>query len=80
VTQAGLPRVGVGAPPAFQVPVVLIALACIVALALLAQHSASTRIALLFLTGTAHGGTDGNWHGVAPTSRRSLTLKDAFRR
>jgi uncharacterized protein len=55
VTQAILGRAPTGAPRAFQTPVVLIAVAGIVELGLLIQESASTRLALLFVTGTGLG-------------------------
>ena len=55
MTQALLARAPTGEPRPFQIPVVLIALSIIVALGLLIQQSASTRMALLFVTGTALG-------------------------
>ena len=55
MTQAVLERPPVGAPRAFQNPVVLTALAGIVGLGLVIEQSASTRLALLFVTGTALG-------------------------
>ena len=55
MTQAVLERLPVGAPRAFQNPVVLTALAGIVGLGLVIEQSASTRLALLFVTGTALG-------------------------
>jgi uncharacterized membrane protein YedE/YeeE len=55
MTQVILARVPSGAPRAFQNPVVLTALAGIVGLGLVIEQSASTRLALLFVTGTALG-------------------------
>lgn len=53
--QAVLARATIREPRSFQIPFVLIALVVIVALGLLIQQSASTRMALLFVTGQHAG-------------------------